>query len=311
MPVKRTHAKALARLEARGLPRRDFLKICTAAAATFGLSRLIVVDRVAWAVGAAASKPPVLWLEGQDCAGCTVSFAGSLHPPTMQILLETISLRYHETLMAAAGRQAEAAYRAAVEQGGHVLVVEGSVPGADDRFCRIGGRLFREILEEAAAGAVVVIAVGACASYGGIPNATVTRGLGMDQALPGKTVVNLPTCPVHVEHLVGTLLHFLATGKPPALDSLGRPVAYFSTLIHDNCRRRGAFENGQFLTDWNDPKQKDWCLLHRGCKGPYTFADCPARKWDDGINFCIDCGAGCMGCAEPGFYDEMSPLFEG
>jgi hydrogenase small subunit len=311
MELEKSHEEALVEVEARGIPRRDFLKLCTAVAVTFGISKLTVVDRVARALSLGSAKPAVLWLEGQDCAGCTVSFSGSLNPPATQILLDRISLRYHETVMAAAGHQAEEAYRAAVKNGGYVLVVEGSVPTADDRFCTVGGRPFREILEEAAANAVAIIAVGACATYGGIPAATATKGAGMRDALPGKTVINLPTCPVHVEHLVGTVLYFLSTGKAPALDSLGRPIAYYSTLIHDNCRRRGAYENNQFLKDWNDPQQKDWCLFEKGCKGPYTTSDCPSRKWNDGINFCIDCGAGCMGCAEPGFYNEMSPLFEG
>jgi len=301
--------EALAAVEASGIERRDFLKICAATAAAFGLSQMAVADGVAKAMAAAGGKPPVIWLEGQDCAGCTVSFAGSLNPPATEILLEKISLRYHETVMAAAGHQSEEALRHTIEQGGYVLIVEGSVPSADDRFCMVGGRPFREILEEAAGNAAAVIAVGACATYGGIPAATPSKGIGMDKALPGKTVINLPTCPVHMEHLVGTILYFLATGQVPTLDDYGRPLVYYRTLIHDNCRRRGAYENGQFLTDWNDPAQKDWCLLERGCKGPFTYSDCPARKWNNGVNFCIDCGAGCMGCSEPGFYDEMSPLF--
>ncbi|MBD3235623.1 MAG: hydrogenase small subunit [Candidatus Eisenbacteria bacterium] len=296
--------------ERNGIPRRDFLKICGAVAATFGLAQSTVVEQVARALSPGGAKPPVIWLEGQDCAGCTVSFAGSLNPPATQILLDRISLRYHETVMAAAGHQAEKAYHDTVKQGGYVLVVEGSVPGADDRFCMVGGRPFREILEEAAASAAAIIAVGACATYGGIPAATPSLGLGLDRALAGKTVINLPTCPVHVEHLVGTVLYFLTTAQVPALDDYGRPVAYYRTLIHDNCNRRGAYENGQFLTDWNDPAQKEWCLLEKGCKGPFTYSDCPIRKWNDGINYCIDCGAGCMGCSEPDFYDGMSPLFE-
>jgi hydrogenase small subunit len=302
--------EALGTAEAHGINRRDFLKICGTTAAAFGLSRIAVVEGVAQALDAVGTKPPVIWLEGQDCAGCTVSFAGNLNPPATDILLEKISLRYHEAIMAASGHVAEQAYHDTVAAGGYILIVEGSVPTADDRFCTVGGRPFREILEEAAEHAAGIIAVGACATYGGIPAATPSQGVGMGDALPGKAVINLPTCPVHNDHLVGVILYYLATQQIPPLDDFGRPLAYFRTLIHDNCRRRGAYENDEFLQDWNDPAQKDWCLLLKGCKGPFTYSDCPARKWNDGINFCIDCGAGCMGCAEPGFYDEMSPLFE-
>lgn len=211
--------------------------------------------------------------------------------------------------MAASGHLAESVYHETVKQGGYVLVVEGSVPSADDRFCMVGGRPFRKILEEAAVKAVAIIAVGACAAYGGIPAAGPTKGIGLNKALPDRQVINLPTCPVHPDHLVGTVLYFLATRKVPLLDDLNRPKAYFGRSIHDNCRRRGYFDEGLFLTDWNDPNQQDWCLFEKGCKGPDTYSDCPVRRWNDGINFCIDCGAGCQGCAEPDFYADLSPLF--
>jgi len=301
--------KLVEELKLHGVSRRDFLKYCAATAAVLGLSELEFTTKVAHAMEAASKKPAVIWLEGQDCAGCTISFTQILNPPAASIILDKISLRYHETAMAAAGHQAEKVYHDTVKEGGYLLIVEGSVPSADDRFCMVGGRPFREIVEEAAKKAVGIIAVGACATYGGIPAATPSKGIGLNKALPGKAVINLPTCPVHPDHLAGTVLYFLTTGKIPELDKIGRPVMYFRELIHDNCRRRGHFDAGRFLTDWNDPAQKDWCMLQKGCKGPMTNSDCPVRRWNDGINFCIDCGAVCMGCAEPGFYAQMSPLY--
>jgi hydrogenase small subunit len=296
-------------VESHGINRRDFLKYCAATAAVLGLSELEFTTKVAQAIEAASKKPPLIWLEGQDCAGCTISFTGILNPPASSIILDKISLRYHETAMAASGQMAEEVYKETVKKGGYVLIVEGSVPSADDRFCMIGGRPFKKILEEAAQKAAAIIAVGACATYGGIPAATPTKGIGLNKALPGKAVINLPTCPVHADHLAGTVLYFLTTGKVPPLDKIGRPVSYFGQSIHDNCRRRAHFDAGRFLKDWNDPKQKDWCLFEKGCKGPITNSDCPIRRWNDGINFCIDCGAPCQGCAEPGFYAEMTPLY--
>jgi hydrogenase small subunit len=296
-------------LEIHGISRREFLKYCTATAAVLGLSELGFATRIADALESASKKPPVIWLEGQDCAGCSISFTGSLNPPAASIILDKISLRYHEAIMAGSGYLCESACHDTIQEGGYILVVEGSIPLADDRFCMVGGRPFRAIVEEAAEKAAAIIAVGACAAFGGIPAGGPTKGIGLNKALPGKTVINLPTCPVHTDHLVGTLLYMLVTGKAPALDKIGRPKAYFGQLIHDNCRRRSYFDEGLFLEDWNDPKQKDWCLLDKGCKGPDTYSDCPIRKWNDGINFCIDCGAGCQGCAEPDFYIGMAPLF--
>jgi hydrogenase small subunit len=301
--------KLVEAVESRGINRRDFLKYCAVTAAVLGLPELEFTTRVARALEAASKKPPVVWLEGQNCAGCTTSFTGILYPPASSIILDKISLRYQETVMAASGDLAEKVYHNTVKQGGYVLLVEGSVPSADERFCMVGGRPFQKILEEAAQKAAVIIAVGACSTYGGIPAATPTKGMGLNKALPGRTVINLSTCPVHPDHLAGTILYYLTTGKAPELDPIGRPVVYFGQSIHDNCKRRGHFDAGRFLKDWNDPKQKDWCLLEKGCKGPMTNSDCPVRRWNDGINFCIDCGAPCQGCAEPGFYGDMSPLY--
>jgi hydrogenase small subunit len=292
------------------ITRRDFMKFCGSMAVVMGVSKLEFANTLSAVMAASTSKkPPVIWLEGQDCAGCTISFAGSLNPPVASLILDKLSIRYHETIMAASGYQAEAAYHATVKQGGYVLIVEGSIPMADDRFCTIGGRPFREIVLEAASNAAVIIAVGACASFGGIPAAGPTGAVGVSEIVKNKPIINLSTCPVHVDHLVGTIVYYLVTKKVPALDEHKRPLMYFGEVIHDNCRRRAYFEDEKFLQDWNDPQQKNWCLIEKGCKGPETYSDCPVRRWNDGQNFCIDCGAGCMGCAEPIFYKGMTPLY--
>jgi hydrogenase small subunit len=291
------------------ISRRDFMKYCATTAAVLGLSELEFAAKVSEVLAAAPGKPPVIWLEGQDCAGCSISFAGSLYPSIAAMLLERVSLRYHEALMAASGHVAERALHETIEKGGFVLCVEGSIPTADDRFCMVGGRPFRETLEEAGAKAAAIIAVGACATYGGIPAAGPTGAVGVSKIITNKPVINVPTCPVHTDHLTGTILYYLTTGKVPPLDKLGRPKMYFGELIHDNCRRRSYFDNDTFLSDWNDPNQKNWCLYEKGCKGPDTNSDCSVRRWNDGLNFCIDCGAGCMGCAEPEFYSGMTPLY--
>jgi hydrogenase small subunit len=291
-------------LEFRGISRRAFLQYCAGMAATLSLSPGSIARALE-----SPEKTPAIWLSGQDCAGCTISFTGALYPRFSSIILDKISLRYHETIMAASGYLAESAYDRALKEGGYILLVEGSAPGADDRFCTTGGRPFREFVIEAGEKAAFIIAVGACSSYGGIPRATVTKGVPCRELLPNREIVHLSSCPVHKDHLVGSLLYILATGKVPPLDDVGRPKMYFGVNVHDNCRRRAHFDNFEFLNDWNDPSQKDWCLYEKGCKGPDTYADMPIRKWNDRINFCIDCGGPCQGCAEPAFYAGMTPLY--
>jgi hydrogenase small subunit len=307
--------KLMKSVESQGINRRDFLKYCAATAALFGLSEFDFTTKVARAIESASGKAPVMWLEGLACAGCTISLTQSLYPPASEIILDKISLRMHDAVMAASGDLVEAVYDAQVKDGGYILIVEGAIPSADDRFCRIGGRTFRSLVEGAAKQATAVLAVGACSAFGGIPRATPSKGISVSEALKkaniDKPIINISTCPVHTDHLVGTILYVLVTGKIPELDSKGRPAMYFGDkrLIHDNCRRRAHFDAGEFLTDWNDPKQKDWCMFQKGCKGPMSYSDCSIRRWNSGINFCIDCGGVCQACGEPSFYERIAPLY--
>ncbi|MEW6585051.1 MAG: hydrogenase small subunit [Nitrospirota bacterium] len=302
-------------VESHGVSRRGFLKYCAATAALFGISELEFTAGVAEALQKTKVKPPVIWIEGLACAGCTISLTQSLNPPAAKIILDKISLRSHWTVMAAAGHVAEKALSDNIKEGGYILIMEGAIPSADDRFWKHAGATGRHHFEEAAKKATSVLAVGACSAFGGIPRATPSKGISVTEALKrariNKPVINISTCPVHTDHLVGTILYILVTGKIPELDSKGRPAMYFgdNRLLHDNCRRRGHFDAGEFLTDWNDPKQKDWCLLQKGCKGPSAYIDCSIRRWNDGINFCLDCGGLCQACGEPDFYDKLTPLY--
>ncbi|HEX2444812.1 MAG TPA: twin-arginine translocation signal domain-containing protein [Vicinamibacterales bacterium] len=60
-----------------GLSRRDFVRICTTAAAAVGLSGS-AATRLAEA--AFKLKPSVIWLHFQECTGCTESLLRTSHP---------------------------------------------------------------------------------------------------------------------------------------------------------------------------------------------------------------------------------------
>lgn len=300
----------LEELAAKEIKRRDFVKLCTAVAAAFSLPAGFAQD-IALATEKAMKKPPVVWLEGQDCAGCSESLLSTINPSIAELVLDTLSIRYHETIMAGSGSVAERALEDTIKEGGYVLVLEGSIPKADDRFCMVGGRNFKDIFMEAAGKAAVIIGAGSCATLGGgIPGATPSQGRGAIEFVSDRSkVINLPTCPVKPSRLVATIMYFLTAGKAPALDQYNRPTAFYGTLIHDNCPRRNHFEKSYFLTDWNDPKQKDYCLLLKGCKGPKTYADCPQVWWNEGANWCIGAGAPCAGCSQPEYYAGFTPLY--
>ncbi len=289
----------------RQVSRRDFLKFCTVMAGTLALESTFA-PRIARALQS-PKRVPVIWLEFQDCAGCTESFLRASRPTAAEVVLDVLSVDYHETIMAAAGHLAEEAKAATIDIGGYLLVVEGSIPTAlDGIYCTIGGRTAVDILEEAAAEALAVVAVGNCAAFGGIPKAVPnpTDAMGVMDLVKDKPVLNLPGCPLNVVNLTATVVHFLTFGELPAMDSLHRPLFAHGARIHDNCERRGHFDAGEFVRAWGDEGHgKGWCLYQMGCKGPVAYHNCPTVRWNDGVSWPVGSGHGCIGCSEPGFWE--------
>jgi len=303
------------------LTRRDFVKLASASLALLGLSQTLR-PRVVKALEESVGKTPVIWLEGQDCCGCTESLVNSLEPLATTVLLDTISLRYHETLMAASGHQSEEALTKTIAEGGYLLVIEGSIPLAEDGlFCTVGGRPFKDIVRDAARNAAAIVPVGSCASFGGIPRSGPTDAVGylfrgtqrhhyFDDVTGNKPVINLPTCPLHSERLVAVIVHYLTFSTVPPLDHFNRPLAFYGYNQHENCERRGHFDAGRFVTDWGDPAQQGWCLYLKGCRGPWSSQDCWKRLWNNRTNYCIQANTPCVACSEPEFYESFSPIYE-
>lgn len=290
----------------RGVSRRDFLKFCGVMAATLAMPHSAAAQ-IEQALSA-PKRTPVVWLELQDCAGCSEAFLRASHPTAAEIILDVLSVDYHETIMAAAGKQAEAAKAATLAAGGYILVVEGSVSTGDDGvYCCIGGRTSMDLISEAAKNAVAVIAVGNCATFGGIPkaNPNPTKAVSVMDVITDKPVLNISGCPMNPVNLTATVVHYLTFGALPEMDSLHRPLFAFGQLIHDNCERRGHFDRGEFVRAWGDAGHRaGWCLYQMGCKGPITSQNCPIVRYNDGTNWPIGAGHPCIGCAEPDFWDR-------
>ncbi|RKY43797.1 MAG: hypothetical protein DRP80_04225 [Candidatus Omnitrophota bacterium] len=111
--------------------------------------------------------------------------------------------------------------------------------------------------------------------------------------------------PPHPDWFLGTISALLLE-KNLELDDLLRPKLFFSQLIHENCPKRADFDKGKFAKNLS----QEGCLYQLGCKGHFTYADCPLREWNEGINWCIKAGSPCLGCTEPGFPDFNSPFYE-
>lgn len=287
-----------------GLSRRQLLKFCAGIAATMGLSATAGV-RMAEAATAAA-RPPVIWLHGQECTGCTESLLRSYHPTLEAILLDVISLDYHDTLCIGAGKQALDYKHAMMEKhkGKYVLVTEGGTPMKDGGiYCKVGGKTQVELIREAAEGAAAVIAIGSCAAWGGIQSAdpNPTGAVGTHEVIPGKLVINIPGCPPSPYNFLSTVLYLLTFGRPPELDQQNRPKFAYGRLIHENCERRPHFDAGRFALEFGDEGHRQgFCLYKIGCKGPETYANCPSIGFGD-VGFGswpVGTGHPCFGCTE-------------
>lgn len=289
-----------------GLTRREFLKYCTGIAATLGLPSVMGL-RIAQAA-TAPHRPPVIWLSAQECTGCTESLLRAYHPTLESLILDTISLDYHETLCAGAGHQAEAYKAKSIEQnrGRFVLVVDGSIPTKDGGvYCMVAGQPILKVVQEVAQDAAAIIAIGSCASWGGIPasDPNPTGAKSVAEVLPGKTIIHIPGCPPNPYNFLSTVLHLLTFGKPPELDVHHRPKFAYGRLIHENCERRPHFDAGRFAMEYGDfGHRQGWCLYKLGCKGPETHANCPTIGFGEvgEGNWPIGIGHPCFGCTEQG-----------
>ena len=298
-----------------GVSRRDFLKFCSVMAVGMGLP-LSAGARIAEAI-TNPRRPPVIWLSFQECTGCVESLLRSTHPTLETLILDLISLDYSETLSAAAGHQAEEAKARSIREnkGKFVLVVDGAIPTKDNGiYCKIAGRTALDILNETAPQAAAIVAMGSCASWGGVAAAgsNPTGAKGVSEILTNRTIVTIPGCPPNPYNLLSTILYYVTFNKLPELDPHGRPKFAFSRLIHENCERRPHFDAGRFAEQFGDGlHRKGACLYKLGCKGPETYANCPTVLFGDtgAGTWPVGVGHPCFGCAEKGV-GFSTPLYQ-
>lgn len=268
---------------------------------------------------------PVIYIQGAACTGCVTSTLCSDYPSIKNVLLQDIvppfklEFIFHPNIMTASGNLAMDILEKAAKEKNYVLIVDGAIPTKDNGiYCVTGeknGKKFT-ILEEVlnlAPYAIMVIAFGTCAAFGGIagalPNPTGSLSVG-DIFLSNKIktpLINIPGCPPHPDWLFGTIGEVLLNGlEKVELDDLKRPKTYFGKLIHENCPNRAYFDEGKFAKHFGD----EGCLYELGCKGPITYADCPLRRWNGKVNWVIGSGAPCNGCTQPEYPDFVGDFYE-
>jgi len=281
--------------------RRDFLKYVAAAAAALGIDAagLGGLERAL----AASSSPPIVWLQGALCTGCSVSLLNLTNPGIEDVLLNSVSLRHHSNIQASAGDLAISCLvdDADTFNGEFILVVEGAVPTAfSGRTCIVGQRdgaewTMLDAVSELGAKAKYVVSVGTCASFGGIPKESPYTASKPVAEVLGATVrnpvVNLPGCPAHPNTIVGALVTLLTTGMPQ-LGTGRQPTAFYPTTVHRRCPR---------LYSMFTQVGSNGCYFLKGCRGPWTVISCPVHKWNNGVSWCIQANMACIGCAAPDF----------
>ncbi|HBT94939.1 MAG TPA: hydrogenase, partial [Coriobacteriia bacterium] len=174
-----------------------------------------------------------------------------------------------------------------------------------------------DIVRHAAAKCDAILNVGSCAVDGGWQAAAPNPGgaIGIQKFLensmadgsftyelnPGSLppIINVPTCPANPEHVIAMLVDILLVEKLPELNNYNMPSLIFNQYIHDNCPRRGHFENGEFVYKFgSEEEKKGYCLYPVGCKGPQTKSNCPIVRWNRRSSWCVESGAPCVGCAQ-------------
>ncbi len=292
------------------LNRRSFLELSAKLCAVMGLGASAIPRLAAAAEELASGNAPVLWLQGQCCSGCSVALLDAESISPVKLLTQYINLSFHQTLSTATGQQAVDTVNKMIAAGGYILIVEGAVPAGMPKACEFGGEAFGSQLLRAAKSAKAVIALGTCAAFGGIPAAenNPTGSVSAVQYLKDQgvstPVILTPGCPCHPDWLLGTVTYVLKMGIPP-LDSMGRPKAFYSRLIHEQCERFADYEREKFAKTFGD----SGCLFKLGCLGPITHTDCSVRPWNGGVNSCIRAGAPCIGCGGEQFAAKASLPF--
>lgn len=250
-----------------------------------------------------------MWLEVTGCSGNIISLLNSENPGLYDILTSIVNFTFNNTLM---GNEGDAAFEKFLEtlDTEFILLVDGAVStkekGAYNIIANYNGKAITalEAIELAGAKAKYVVAVGTCASHGGIsaakPNPSESKSV---QEVLNRQVIKLPGCPCHPDWVVGTLAHLVGYGVPE-LDSEGRPLLFYSFTIHNTCTRRGFFEEGIFAKNFGE----EGCMIKLGCRGPSTKTDCPRRKWNGYVNWPIGDNTNCIGCAKSTFPDGNEPF---
>jgi hydrogenase small subunit len=289
-------------------------------------------------------KVHAFWFAGMSCDGCSIATLGATAPPVEDLLTGRLPgvprvVLHHPAINLEAGvpymRAAELALQGKLDAP-YVIIYEGSITDETIAHPRGGywvaqgeepwgpnGELrpvsTPEWVARLAPKAAAVIAIGTCATWGGIPAAdhnpthamSVADFLGADyRSAFGLPVINIPGCsPIgdnFTETVAAILLFLNGIGPLPEFDELGRPAWLFHHTVHNRCVRGGYYEEGIFADEYGDPE----CLVEVGCWGPVVQCNITERGAINHVGGCMNTGGPCIGCTMPGFPDKFTPFYK-
>jgi hydrogenase small subunit len=286
----------------------------------------------------------VFWLSGMSCDGCSVALTGAQNPALEELMQGAIpnlpAVRLHHPMFSlSCGEDFTAPFRSAMQgelPNPYLVVLEGSVP--DDQalaagrgyYAAFGSATFghpdsqqpdrmTDWLKRLAPGAAACIAIGTCATWGGIPAAAgnITGSMSLMDFLgpsyrstAGLPVVNVPGCaPVgdnFTETLTALLMYLQGLTAEPQFDDLGRPQWLFGQTAFRHCPKAGYYEEGVFAKQYGDNE----CLVEVGCWGPVVLCNIVERGAINHMGGCMVAGGPCIGCTMPGFPDRFAPFLK-
>jgi len=281
----------------------------------------------------------VLWITaGLGCDGDTIAMTAATQPSLEDIVNGGIpwtpKVHFHNPFLAAENGDEfllrfHQAAKGSVDP--FILVVEGSIPDETNKVEGYWASLGTDAatgqpittctwIDRLAPHAWAVMAVGTCATYGGIHamegNPTGCMGLpdylGWEwKSKSGTPIVCVPGCPAQPDNMTETLLllslHLAGLAPAPELDEQLRPRWLFGRTTRESCSRAGFTEQGKFATEYGADSR---CLVKLGCKGPVARCNVPTRGWVNGVGGCPNVGGICIACTMPSFPDAYMPFME-
>jgi uptake hydrogenase small subunit len=272
----------------------------------------------------------MLWLQAGACSGNTISLLNADEPTVIDLLTDFgVELVWHPSLGVELG---EAAQKIMYDltSGARpldIFVVEGTVilgpngTGRMDMFC---GRPMTEWITELSSVASIVVGVGDCATFGGLPtvppNPSESTGLQFHRAEKGGflgkdwvsklglPVINIPGCPAHPDWITQVVMA-VATGRAGdlALDEYNRPATFFTSFTHTGCTRNQFFEYKQSTMEFGQGTRTGCLFYELSCRGPMTHSSCNRILWNRQSSK-TRAGMPCIGCTEPGFpHYDLAP----